>query len=156
MDFDAAEWEPGTQPVHLETTRSEIEAEMLVGFLRANGVRAFGQNESSHGLSHYGGQAARSSALSLYRIYVHPDDEAAGRTLLESDEGGGGEDGGETRGSGEAPEGDAYELDEDPSAEHVLAAPSGRPWVVGVTLVVLAVLAAAGADSIRTWVEKLF
>ena len=54
---------------------------MLVGMLHSNEVRAYSQNESSHGISHYGGQAARSSALALYRIYVHPDDEADARSL---------------------------------------------------------------------------
>ena len=81
--YAARDWVRHLEPVKLMTVGSELEAEMLVGMLHSNEVRAYSQNESSHGISHYGGQAARSSALALYRIYVHPDDEADARSLVE-------------------------------------------------------------------------
>ena len=80
--YDGHHWIQDLRPEPLTAIGSELEAEMLLGLLRSNEVRAFSQNESSHGLSHYGGQAARSSALALYRIYVHPEDVAQARELL--------------------------------------------------------------------------
>jgi hypothetical protein len=56
---------------------------MVVGLLESNGVRAYSLNESSHGVSHYGGQSARSGALALYRIYVRPQDESTARDLID-------------------------------------------------------------------------
>ena len=61
--YDPADWEHGLEPVQLATLGSELEAEMLIGMLRANELRAYSQNESQHPISHYGGQAARSSPL---------------------------------------------------------------------------------------------
>lgn len=84
--YDPRDWPSDIQPARLTSVGSEAEAEMLVGFLQSNELRAFAQNETSHGISHYGGQAARSGALALYRIYVHPEDETTARELLDESE----------------------------------------------------------------------
>lgn len=81
--YDSSDWEPHLQPVRLITANSEIEAEMVLGLLRSNSVRAYSENETSHGVSHYGGQAARQSSLARYGIYVHPDEEDQARALVE-------------------------------------------------------------------------
>ena len=118
--YDPADWEHGLEPVELATLGSELEAEMLTGMLRANELRAYSQNESQHPISHYGGQAARSSPLARYRIYVHPEDEAEARALM-----------------GEATESeepyDELALEDD---VEVLANPKKR-WTMGVALFVL-------------------
>lgn len=72
------------EPVLLRTVTSELEADMVVGLIESNGLRAYSLNASSHGVSHYGGQSARSGPLALYRIYVHPEDEAEARQLVDS------------------------------------------------------------------------
>lgn len=117
--YDESDWERGMKPALLTSVGSEIEADMLVGMLRANDLRAYGQNETSHGLSHYGGQAARSGPLALYRIYVHPSEKDEAESLLE----------GLTEGAD-----DGFETEE----PEVLAAP--RSGFVTAALVVIATL----------------
>lgn len=113
-NLERTDWAQHLEPVMLLAVGSEFESEMLIGMLTSNEIRAYSQNESSHGISHYGGQAARSSALALYRIYVHPDDEAEARSLLENVQ---------------EPEDEKPFLDE-PSSD-------GRRWTTGVALFVL-------------------
>jgi hypothetical protein len=118
--YDPGDWEHGLEPIRLTSASSEIEAEMLVGMLRTNGLRTYFKNESPHPISHYGGQAARYGALALYRIYVHPADDSEARRLLAS-----------------------LDLEEDPhdggeEDAETLAAP--RSGIITAVLVVLAVI----------------
>jgi hypothetical protein len=135
--YDAADWEHGLEPVRLTSVGSELEAEMVVGMLTANEVRAYYKNESSHPISHYGGQAARSSPLSLYRIYVHPDDEDQARAMI-----------------GEVEETTAPQpplLDD--AAE--LASPR-KGWTTGVALFVLLFGFLPGGIALYWLVERIF
>lgn len=128
--YDPGDWQPEFQPVRLMTVNSEIEAEMVVGLLRSNNLRAYSENETSHGVSHYGGQAARMSALARYGIYVHPDEEDEARALVDQD-----------LTSVKAGESEEEIAEIGDVGSEVLAAPR-RPWTV--ILAVLLALAAVG------------
>ena len=138
--YDENDWEQGLEPVLLTSVGSEIEADMLVGLLRSNNLRAYGQNETSHGISHYGGQAARSGPLALYRIYVHPKDEREARTFVD-----------ETQPSATG------DFAADDTDDDVLAAPSSRrPWLVAVAAFLLFFAFFPGIELVRFVWDKLF
>lgn len=78
------EWE-SVEPVVIHTAAAVIDAELIVGTLRAHGIRAFAAGTGAEFFSDAGqiGQLTRvPGPLNAIRIMVHPDDEEDARSLL--------------------------------------------------------------------------